>query len=97
MKAEELAQWLNDESQDNPDDPKWQAAAELRRQSSEIERLEARCASLELAMARLIASHADYTQSQKQGWPELPRGYPDLDWSMEIEESTRALLEKSNG
>ena len=62
---------------------------------AELRRLHALNAELVEALEYLLASHADYTESQARGWPHRPGGYPDHDWSLRIDKSARAALAKA--
>lgn len=42
----------------------------------------------------LLGSHADYTISQRKGWPHLKEGYPNLEWAQQIENEARTVILK---
>lgn len=67
---------------------------EILRGHGGLDDVRAAIAELIEAHKRLLASHKDYTESQARGWPDNQNGYPNHEWSVEIERYAQAALAK---
>ena len=95
MRAEELASQLDNYTTSNKRVlVNWSndAAAMLRRQSSEIERLEARVKELEGGITQLMRNFPTDFDMTAAGWDGF-----EIESACAAHDAARALLEKSNG